>query len=264
MMSTTLRVCLLCVALLAGCTGGSSGDSAGSSGNPGNGNGKHSTITLSPTNLAFSVSQGDTNPTHTVGISNSGNGTLDWSLSTPASWLTFSPSSGTSVGNAPTTFTSQANLAGLPAGTYSTTITVASSDATNSPQTISVTLTIASSTSATSSPSTTTSGSSSTSSTSPSSSSTSGTTTVAVGIAWDQAALSSGGYYVYYGTTSPSLAGSCAYAQSTFYSLASLANPSSPAAVISGLTVGRTYYFAVSAYNGSLEGACSNEIWKAM
>lgn len=258
----TRWVCLLCVALLTGCTGGSSGDGAPNSGNPGNANGRHPTITLSPTTLAFSVTQGDANPTHTVGISNSGNGTLNWSVNTAAAWLMLSPPSGASSGNTSTTFTAQANLSSLQAGTYSATITVTGADATNTPQAIPVTLLISPPPSSSSS-STTTSASSSTSSTSTTSSSTS-PTTVSVGIAWDAAGLTTGGYYVHYGTDSPNLTGSCAYAQRIFYSLASLANASSPTAVISGLTSGRTYYFAVSAYNGSLEGTCSNEISKPL
>lgn len=83
-------------------------------------------------------------------------------------------------------------------------------------------------------------------------------------IAWDATNPEVSGYYVHYGTLSPNLAGSCAYEQSIYYSLASLASASSPTATISGLTTGETYYFAVSAYDGSLESACSNEISKQM
>jgi hypothetical protein len=84
--------------------------------------------------------------------------------------------------------------------------------------------------------------------------------TIALGIAWDGISLAGGGYYVHYGTQSPKLAGSCAYSQSIYYSLSSLANPSAPTATISGLTTSETYYFAVSAYDGTVEGPCSNEI----
>jgi hypothetical protein len=72
------------------------------------------------------------------------------------------------------------------------------------------------------------------------------------------------GYYVHFDIQSPNSAGSCAYSQSIYYSLRSLANAASPTATISGLTTGMTYYFAVSAYNGSLESLCSNEVAKAM
>jgi hypothetical protein len=58
MVFTMLGGCLLCVALLTGCAAGG-GDSAGTSGN---GNGASPAISLNPTNLAFSVTQGDRQP----------------------------------------------------------------------------------------------------------------------------------------------------------------------------------------------------------
>jgi Fibronectin type III domain len=70
------------------------------------------------------------------------------------------------------------------------------------------------------------------------------------------------GYYVHYGTQSTNSVGSCAYADSIYYSLDSLANAASPTAILSGLDSGTTYYFAVSAYNG-IESACSNEVSKS-
>ncbi len=59
------------------------------------------------------------------------------------------------------------------------------------------------------------------------------------------------GYYVHYGQQSPSSSGSCAYQQ--------IAYSSSPSATITGLAPNTTYYFAVSATNGS-HSACSNEV----
>ena len=246
-----LRVCLLSLVFLTGgCTGGdSSGDNV-TAAKPGNGSSAQPAMTLSPINFTFSVTQGDANPVHTVEISNTGNGTLDWSASTTASWLTLSLSSGKASANTPTTFTAMANLSSLTAGTYSGAITV-NGDATNGPQAIPVTLIISPLTSSTSPPS------------SPPPSSPS-PTTVSVGIAWDAAGLNSGGYYVHYGIQPPNLAGSCAYSQSIFYSLGALANASAPTATISGLPIGGTYYFAVSAYDGTRESPCSNEISKAM
>jgi hypothetical protein len=88
--------------------------------------------------------------------------------------------------------------------------------------------------------------------------------TVSVGIAWDAIGPAVSGYYVHYGTQSPTVGGSCAYSQSVYYSLASLPNASAPTATISGLTTGGTYYFAVSAYDGTRESPCSNEIWRSM
>ena len=95
------------------------------------------TISLSPTNLAFSAVQGGSNPAagQTVTVNNSGTGTLTWSVSTTASWLSLSQVSGT----APSSFTATANVSGLGAGTYSSAITVTGSGATNTPQSIPVT-----------------------------------------------------------------------------------------------------------------------------
>jgi fibronectin type III domain protein len=59
------------------------------------------------------------------------------------------------------------------------------------------------------------------------------------------------GYYVHYGQQSPNSSGSCAYQQ--------IAYTSSPSATITGLAPNTTYYFAVSATNGSLS-TCSNEV----
>lgn len=252
MVIATLRVCLLCVALVTGCSGGgSSGDSLEAA-KSGNGNGIQPTINLNPTNFTFSVTQGDANPVHTVEIANIGNGALDWSVSSTTPWLSLSPSAGRFSGNTSMTFSATANLSGMVAGTYSGSITVIGDSATNTPQAIPVTLIIAGLPTSTSpSPSPTTS------TTSPSS-------TVSVGIAWDAIGLRVGGYYVHYGTQSPNLAGSCSYSQSAYYSLSSLANVSAPTATIGGLATGRTYYFAVSAYDGTLESPCSNEIWRPL
>jgi hypothetical protein len=244
MVIRSLWVCLLCLALVTGCSGGASPGESAEAARSGNGNGVQPTIGLNPSNFTLSVTQGDANPVHTVDISNTGNGALDWSVSSTTPWLSLLPSVGRSSGNTPMAFTATANLSGLAAGTYSGSITVIGDSATNSPQGIPVTLIIAQA---------------------PTPAPTPPAPTASVGIAWDTTAiLSAGGYYVHYGTTSPNSTGSCAYAQSIYYSLSSLATPSSPAATISGLLPGATYYFAVSAYNGSLESPCSNEIWKAL
>jgi hypothetical protein len=87
---------------------------------------------------------------------------------------------------------------------------------------------------------------------------------VSVRIAWEGTDPSVNGYYVHYGTQSPNVPGSCAYAEHIYYSVAALASASSPTVTISGLTGGKIYYFAVSAANDNVEGTCSNEIWKPM
>jgi len=265
---TMLGGALLGLALVAGCTS----DSGDSSADAKSRNAAQPTITLNPANFSFSVTQGDADPVHTVDISNTGNGTLDWSVNSTTSWLTLSPMSGRTSGNTPTTFSVKANLSGLAAGNYSGTITVAGDNASNNPQAIPVTLIISASTSSPSTPSTTSSSppASTTTTSSPPPPSTTTTSppspppTVSVAIAWDGTGLGTGGYYVHYGTQSPNVAGSCAYPQSVFYSLTSLSNASAPSAVINGLTSGGTYYFAVSAYDGKLESPCSNEIWRVM
>jgi BACON domain-containing protein len=155
--SIELGLMVLCLLLLTGCGagGGSAADPVIASPGSGNGHayGLNPTISLSPTGLAFSATQGGSNPeAQTVTISDSGNGTLNWSVSTTAPWLALSPVSGT----APGSFTVTAIIAGLAAGTYSTTITVTATGATNTPQSIPVDLTIAASTSSTSTSTSTT------------------------------------------------------------------------------------------------------------
>jgi hypothetical protein len=98
-------------------------------------------IGLSPTNLAFTDSVGGANPAaKTISIGNTGGGTLTWSASDNASWLTLSPASGS--GNS--TVTANVNTAGLAAGTYNATITVTATGATT--KTIPVALTVTQST----------------------------------------------------------------------------------------------------------------------
>jgi hypothetical protein len=93
------------------------------------------TISLSKTSLSFS-SGGSTS--QTFNISNSGGGTLSWSVSDNKSWLSVTPTSGTNSG----TVTVKVNTSGLSAGTYTGTVTVSASGATNSPRTVSVSLTV--------------------------------------------------------------------------------------------------------------------------
>ena len=239
--SIVLGLMVLCLPLITGCAG--EGDSANGMdlANPGNGNGhgyglsKNSTLNVSPSALDFSATLGASNPAaQTVSVSRSGTGTMDWSASTTAPWLSLTSTSAT----APGSITVTADIAGLAAGTYSSTIVVSGSGATT--QSILVDLTISAPRSTSTSP------------TLPS--------TTAVILSWSPVQDSSvTGYYVHFGLQSPNSAGSCSYTKSTFYSLASLANKLSPLVTISGLTANTTYYFAVSAYNGR-ESACSNEV----
>jgi len=68
-------------------------------------------------------------------LTNSG-GTLNWTVSDDASWLTASPASGSGS----STLTTSVNTAGLAAGTYNGTLTVSAAGA--SSKTVAVTLTV--------------------------------------------------------------------------------------------------------------------------
>ena len=71
-------------------------------------------------------------------IGNSGTGTLNWTISDNAGWLTVSPTSGTNAN----VVTVSVSPAGLAAGSYTGIITVSAANATNSPQTVTVHLTV--------------------------------------------------------------------------------------------------------------------------
>lgn len=97
------------------------------------------TIGASPSGVSFTSILGGANPaSQSLNIANTGGGTLTWSASDNAAWLTLSSISGT----APSTTTLSVNTAGLAAGTYTATITLTSAGASNSPKTVPVTLTI--------------------------------------------------------------------------------------------------------------------------
>ena len=81
-------------------------------------------------------------PSQWVVIGNSGGGTLGWSASASAGWVTVSPSSGTGNG----TIKIDANPSGLSPGTYNATVTISDPQASNSPQIVYISLDISSST----------------------------------------------------------------------------------------------------------------------
>ena len=74
----------------------------------------------------------------TLGIANSGSGTLSWTAAENATWFGISPSSG----NGPATATVAVTTSGLAPGTYNDTITVTATGAQGSPQSIPVQLTL--------------------------------------------------------------------------------------------------------------------------
>src|SRR5215472_10949 len=84
-------------------------------------------ISASPTSLSFTAQQGGSNPAaQTVSISNTGGGTLSWTASDNAAWLTVSPSAGTGNG----AVTLSATTGTLTAGSYSGTVTLSATGAT--------------------------------------------------------------------------------------------------------------------------------------
>lgn len=99
-------------------------------------------ISVNPANVTFSAAVGGSNPpSQTIGVRNSGQGTLSYTITEDAPWLTVSPASGTSTGNE-VTHTLTVNTSGLATGTYSVAVSIADSGAVNSPQTVNVTLTM--------------------------------------------------------------------------------------------------------------------------
>jgi len=99
-----------------------------------------SIISFSPASFSFSVAQGDSPPgDQTLEIWNSGGGTLEWSVSDDAEWLSESPTDGSSTGEHDTA-TVSVDAAGMSAGNYSANITITTPGASNGPQTVPVAL----------------------------------------------------------------------------------------------------------------------------
>jgi len=94
------------------------------------------TINLSPSSLSYAATQGAANPANqNISLTNSG-GTLNWTVSDNASWLTVSPASGSGS----SMLTTSVNTTGLATGTHTATITVSATGA--SSKTVAVTLTV--------------------------------------------------------------------------------------------------------------------------
>ena len=78
-------------------------------------------IRVSPASLSFTAQQGSSNPaTQTLTISNTGGGTLNWSVSHDATWLSHTPGTGTGTG----TVTISVLTGFLTAGTYNGVVTL--------------------------------------------------------------------------------------------------------------------------------------------
>jgi hypothetical protein len=96
-------------------------------------------IGFRPSSLNFAAPIGGGAPANqTLDISNLGIGTVDWTASEGASWLTISPTNGAT----PSTLTAAVDISGLSVGSYTGTITISSAQASNSPVTAPVALTV--------------------------------------------------------------------------------------------------------------------------
>jgi len=97
-------------------------------------------ISFSPANLSFSAVKGSANPANqTLEIWNSGGGTLNWSLTDDAAWLSEAPMSGNSTGEHDNV-TVSVNIIGMSAGNYTANITITAAGANNTPQVVPVSL----------------------------------------------------------------------------------------------------------------------------
>ncbi|MFW9842851.1 MAG: hypothetical protein ACFFES_18340, partial [Candidatus Thorarchaeota archaeon] len=96
------------------------------------------TIAVNPTSFAYTITEGNAIPDTQVAITNTGGGTLNWTVSNVTAWLTLNPTSGSGDATVVVSF----DVAGVPAGTYHDTITVSDPAAINDPITVPVMVTI--------------------------------------------------------------------------------------------------------------------------
>ncbi|MCK4303388.1 MAG: hypothetical protein KAY24_04055, partial [Candidatus Eisenbacteria sp.] len=102
------------------------------------------TIGYSPSSFSFTATEGGANPSsQTLSISNTGvNPTaMDWAVTDDATWLSLSPTSGSSSGEVDSV-TLSVDISGMSASNYSATITISGTGATNTPRTVAVSLAI--------------------------------------------------------------------------------------------------------------------------
>lgn len=100
-------------------------------------------ILCSSSSLTTSCPVGNNASSQSFQIWNSGSGTLNYTISTNQTWLSCTPSSGSSTGASnKTTITFNYATSSLAPGTYSATIAITAPGASNTPQTIPVSLTV--------------------------------------------------------------------------------------------------------------------------
>jgi len=98
-------------------------------------------LAVSPTSLTFSAQQGGGNPTPAnISITNTGGGSMNFTVSSDAPWLTVTPSNGT-VPSSPQVAVA---IGAMVPGTYTGHVTITAAGATGSPKTVTVLLTITS------------------------------------------------------------------------------------------------------------------------
>ncbi len=99
-------------------------------------------IGYSPSSFTFTATQGGANPPDdTLNVQNTGSGTLSWSVTDDATWLTLKKTSGRSTGDIDPV-TASVIISGLHAGIYNAAITISASGATNNPRIVPVTLVV--------------------------------------------------------------------------------------------------------------------------
>lgn len=181
--------------------------------------------TLSPTALTYYAVQGATNPpSRTITVSKTGSSRSTLTASDNATWLSVSPTSTSITSSA--TLTVSVNTSGRIAGTYSAAITI--KVGTWQTKTIPVTLIISSST------------------TPPS------PTTSSATLTWDAITSTTvSGYKVYVGDVPSQWIQTINVGTVTSYT-------------VNSLTVGKAYYFAVSAYNSAGESPLSTVVTKTI
>jgi hypothetical protein len=97
-------------------------------------------VEFPPTALSPAVLEGENAADQQVSVSNSGEGTLDYTITGDQTWLSLSSSSGMVAPGPPDLVTVSYATSALGQGVHQATITVSDSSASNDPQTIDVTL----------------------------------------------------------------------------------------------------------------------------
>ncbi len=98
-------------------------------------------ISRSPASFSPSVTEGQNAPDDTFTVANGGINTLNYSITDDVNWLSATPPSGTSTGEADT-ITVSYSTAALAVGQYVGTITISDPQAENNPQTVTVNLNV--------------------------------------------------------------------------------------------------------------------------